>query len=143
MARVEILGEGLDHPEGVRARAASQVGSTGGWTLGLALDGGGNIYACDPKRRIVARMSPSGGVEEYSAGVSERGMLNPNYPTFDARIFRLAPVGRPSYGPTNLVILPTAWRSLRTTRRCMWWSPLAPESSGSSVVPTARLGPWN
>jgi gluconolactonase len=48
------------------------------------LDGGANIYACDPKRRMVARMSPSGHVEEYSAGAPGRGMINPNFPTFDA-----------------------------------------------------------
>jgi gluconolactonase len=106
LEQVETLVDGLDHPEGVaygtdgcvyasgeagqvyridrRKRTFSLVGSTGGWTLGIALDGDNNVYACDPKRRAVFRVSPSGLVEQYTAGTPERPMVNPNYPVFDS-----------------------------------------------------------
>src|SRR5262249_49912744 len=107
MERVEILVEGLDHSEGVAygpdgkvyasgeagqvyrinldTRAVSVVGSTGGWVLGLALDGDGNAYCCDPKQHALFRMTPDGVVDLYSSGTSSRPMAIPNFPTFDAR----------------------------------------------------------
>lgn len=105
LERIEVLVEGLDHPEGVAfgadgfvyasgeagqvyridplERSVVEVGSTGGWVLGVALDGKHNIYACDPKRQRVFRISPDGGVAEYSSGTPARPMVTPNYPAFD------------------------------------------------------------
>lgn len=106
LERIETLVDGLDHPEGVacgadgflyasgeagqvyridlQERRVVEVGSTGGWVLGIALDAGHNIYACDPKRQRVFRMSPTGELAVYSSGTPARPMVTPNYPVFDA-----------------------------------------------------------
>ena len=76
------LVEGLDHPEGVAWGAdgnwyaggeagqiyriatdgsVTQVASTGGFVLGLALDGNHNIYACDLGQNKVFKVSAAGG----------------------------------------------------------------------------------
>jgi gluconolactonase len=60
-----------------------QVGSTGGFILGLCLDGDGNVYACDSAKGAIMRVSPSGKVDTYFAGVDGRGLVSPNYPVFD------------------------------------------------------------
>ncbi|MHB8508160.1 MAG: SMP-30/gluconolactonase/LRE family protein, partial [Candidatus Dormibacteria bacterium] len=103
-----VLVEGLDHPEGLAVtpdggtiyaggeagqvyridagtRTVDQVASTGGFLLGVALDGNGRVYVCDIKRREVLRVNPeSGVVEVFSSGTAERGMVNPNWGCFDA-----------------------------------------------------------
>lgn len=100
---VKWIGHDLDHPEGVcvgpdgtihaggeegqlyRITAdgrQEQVASTGGCLLGLALDGDGNVHACDLKRRALVRIDPDGGVAERSTGTPERRIQVPNYPVF-------------------------------------------------------------
>lgn len=102
-----VFTEGLDHPEGVTVGpdgqlfaggeagqvyridpstgAFEQVASTGGFLLGLCADGDGLLYCCDVGRREVLRVDPqSGTVEVYSKGTSDRVMVNPNWPVFDA-----------------------------------------------------------
>lgn len=96
--------EGLDHPEGVACGpggevyaggeagqiyrisldgTAEQVGSTGGFILGLCLDGDGNVYACDLAHHEVVRLAPDGTFSRWSAGTPEHPMRVPNYPVFD------------------------------------------------------------
>jgi gluconolactonase len=104
-ALVEMLVEGLDHPEGVawgadgylyaggeagqiyridvEARTWVEIGTTGGLILGIALDAGGNIFACDSGRRQVLKMTQEGVVSVVSSGSDERPMVTPNYPVFD------------------------------------------------------------
>ena len=60
-----------------------QEADTGGFVYGIALDGDGNIYACDTGRTEVVRVSPSGQAESYSKGTPERPMRVPNFPSFD------------------------------------------------------------
>src|SRR6187200_1721652 len=81
--------EGLDHPEcatrgpdgqtyaggeaGQVYRVSfdgkhEQIGTTGGFLLGICLDAARNVYACDIDRNAVMRMSPGGEVTTYSAG---------------------------------------------------------------------------
>ena len=38
--------------------SAVEVATTGGWTLGLASDADGRVYACDPDRHAVLRWTP-------------------------------------------------------------------------------------
>ena len=97
------LVEGLDHPEGVAWGAdgnwyaggeagqiyriatdgsVTQVASTGGFVLGLALDGNHNIYACDLGQDKVFKVSAAGDVSVYSDGSADRKFAAPNYPVF-------------------------------------------------------------
>ena len=123
--------DGLDHPEGVACGpdggiyaggeagqvyrvsddgVATEIGSTGGFALGLCLDAEENVYVCDVKRHAVMRMTPAGSVSVHSSGSAARPMVTPNYPVFDAAgnlyvsdsgswhgndgcIFRIAPDG--------------------------------------------------
>jgi gluconolactonase len=96
---------GLDHPEGVACGPKGElyaggeagqiyrveldgthgeVGTTGGFVLGLCLDADANIYACDLAKHNVAKITPGGEVCVYSHGAPNRPMVTPNYPVFDA-----------------------------------------------------------
>ncbi|CAN5764893.1 hypothetical protein BH23CHL5_BH23CHL5_04850 [soil metagenome] len=96
--------EGLDHPEGVASGpdgtvyaggeagqiyrvsfdgTFEQVGSTGGFVLGICLDANSNVYACDSASHSVKRITIDGHVSTYSNGTPSRPMQTPNYPVFD------------------------------------------------------------
>jgi gluconolactonase len=102
--KFRILADGLDHPECVTADADGtlyaggeagqvyriddagevvEIGTTGGFTLGLCLDGDRNVYSCDAEIQAVMRMDPLGNVKPYSRGSAERHAVKPNYPVFD------------------------------------------------------------
>lgn len=102
---ITTVGEGLDHPECVclgndgTVYAGGEAGqiyrivpdgsqsimaSTEGFILGIALDGSGNIHACDLGNKAVYKVTPDGEVIERSKGTSERAIEVPNYPVFDA-----------------------------------------------------------
>jgi gluconolactonase len=97
---------GVNHPEGVAwdpaegclygggetgelyridpAGKAELLGSTGGWMLGLAVDGDGRVYACDHGRGRIARYDPRAGTfEDYGRGRTEP-FDTPNVAVFDA-----------------------------------------------------------
>lgn len=101
---VSILAEGLDHPECVAwgpdgylyaggeagqiyrvtlGGEVTEIASTGGFILGIALDGNGNIYACDTKKHAVMRIDQRGCNMVFSDGTPERRMITPNFPVFD------------------------------------------------------------
>ncbi len=103
LGQFTILVDGLDHPEGVAWGADgnwyaggeagqiyritsdgsfTQVASTGGFVLGLALDGNHNIYACDLFQNKVFKASAAGDVSVYSEGSADREFVAPNYPVF-------------------------------------------------------------
>jgi gluconolactonase len=95
--------DGLDHPEGVcwspdegRLYAGGEAGQVyrfdlhgeqlelvtqipGGFLLGLAIDGAGCVYVCDPGNGCVQRVSPDGAAERFGQPIAF-----PNYPVFDA-----------------------------------------------------------
>ena len=101
---LEQIAAGIDHAEGIcmtpdgtiytsgekgqiyRIEAddtATQVASTHGWTLGLASDALGRIYACDPVRHAVMRWTPGAGdPESWSDGTAELPMTTPNWGAF-------------------------------------------------------------
>lgn len=98
--------DGLDHPEGVcwgldgylyAGGEAGQIyrvnpdsgehnviANTGGFILGLAFDGNGNLYVCDNGNDCVQKITPDGTVSVYSSGAPDRAIRVPNYPVFDA-----------------------------------------------------------
>lgn len=133
LERFRVLAEGLDHPEGVAVGAAGQlyaggeagqlyrvgvdghvevIAETGGFVLGLAVDGDERVYACDLARSLVARVDTvSGAVSTYSSGTPDTPMRTPNAAAFgrdgtlyvtdsgtwdedDGLVFRVAPDGR-------------------------------------------------
>jgi gluconolactonase len=96
--------EGLDHPEcatrgpdgmtyaggeaGQIYRVSldgkyEQIATTGGFLLGICLDGARNVYACDVAKKALVKVTPDGKVSTYSDGTQQRKMVNPNYPVFD------------------------------------------------------------
>ncbi|TLS48720.1 SMP-30/gluconolactonase/LRE family protein [Paenibacillus antri] len=62
------------------------VASTGGFTLGVALDGRGGLYGCDLKHASVFRVDTRTGELETWGNTDSRGnrMRNPNAPVVDA-----------------------------------------------------------
>jgi sugar lactone lactonase YvrE len=98
---VEVVADGLDHPEAVIWDPQRQVllcggeagqlyavrldgtvevvARTGGSLLGLALHPTGLVFGCDAGRRELLAIDPgSGGIEVLSRGVPERRLLEPN-----------------------------------------------------------------
>src|SRR4051794_11434658 len=101
---VSILADGLDHPECVAwgpdgyIYAGGEAGqiyrismggdlieiaSTGGFILGVCLDGHRHIYACDLKKQAVMRIDRDANISVYSDGTADRKMKTPNYAVFD------------------------------------------------------------
>ena len=99
-----ILADGLDHPECVAwgpdgylyaggeagqlyrislSGDITEIASTGGFILGVCLDGSENIYACDLKKQAVMRIDRDANVTVYSNGTADRKMKTPNYAVFD------------------------------------------------------------
>lgn len=104
---MEEIASGIDHSEGICRTldgilylsgeqgqlyriepddTAVEVATTGGFTLGLAADGEGTIYACDPGKKRVFRIDPASGVmEEFSSGTPDAPFHNPNWGAFDSK----------------------------------------------------------
>jgi gluconolactonase len=97
------LAGGLDHPEGIAPApdgslfAGGEAGqvyaiapdgtiveraSTGGFLYGVAVDGGGAVFACDFGRAEVARISPPGDVTTFTRGAPEAPLRVPNFAAF-------------------------------------------------------------
>ena len=103
--RFRELADGLNHPEGVAwdpfdglvyaggeggelyavtlEGEVTQVASTGGSMLGVAVDGRGRVYACDAGRGEIARLDPaSGEIGTFTRGVDGADMDCPNVAAF-------------------------------------------------------------
>lgn len=92
-----MIADGLDHPECVATGpdgqlfaggeagqiyridedGAHEIANTGGFILGMCLDGDGNIFACDLKRHEVLRVTPAGDISRHGGTIAV-----PNYPVF-------------------------------------------------------------
>jgi gluconolactonase len=105
MTAFSVLADGLDHPECVAWSpydsalyaggeagqiyrisldgSWEQIASSGGFVLGVCLDGGGNLYACDSARGEVFRLGRDGDLSLYADGGAGSKMLAPNYAAFD------------------------------------------------------------
>jgi gluconolactonase len=103
--RFRELAGGLNHPEGVAWNPVdgrvysggeggeiysvtldgevTQVGSTGGSMLGVAVDGAGRVYACDAGKGEIVRWDPAtGAMSTYARGVGGDDMDTPNVAAF-------------------------------------------------------------
>jgi gluconolactonase len=63
---------------------AREVATTGGWTLGLAADGEGRIYACDVVHKAVLRWEPGSADAPvpWTTGAPESPLRTPNWGAF-------------------------------------------------------------
>ena len=116
--------------------AATEVATTGGWTLGLASDSEGRIYACDPARHAVLRWTPgrgdpvvwTSGTADSADELAELGRLRPGWRVLRLRLRRLegaatdastsSEMDAPGSLPASRSTSPTASRSHRTVASC-------------------------
>lgn len=182
-----VLAAGLDHPEGVAWSPqgllyaggeagqiyaitldgrVERVADTGGFVLGLAVDGAGRVYACDEARGEVLRVTPSTGeVEVYSAGAPGVPMRTPNFPAFDDRgtlyvtdsgawrandgvVFRIDPGGRTAVWTREAPRFPNgcclgpggnALYVVESTGECVTRIPILPDGSPGPAEHVAEL----
>ncbi len=107
LSLLSVLASGLDHPEGVcyapdgnvyatgeagqvyRVSLSdgtfTQIGSSGGYGLGIAADASSNLYVCDMGVKAVVRIGSDGSAATYSRGADEEPLTVPNFPVFDAK----------------------------------------------------------
>lgn len=65
--------------------AREVVASTGGFCLGLAFDGSGDLFICDLAHAAVFRLDGrSGALDRFADGVPGHRLVTPNFPAFDA-----------------------------------------------------------
>jgi gluconolactonase len=94
---------------------ATRVASTGGFTLGLAFDGDGHLFACDQRSAAVWRLDIASGDLERFTGP---GIRIPNYPVVDAA--RGCLYVSDSFGADQAG--PGVWRyDLATGAGGLWW----------------------
>lgn len=106
-ATYSIVADGLDHPEcvavgpdgalyaggeagqiyriDVHSGEIATIAVLDGFILGIALDGDGNVYACDTTHGCVWVVDPEGHSAQLTTGTPSRPMRIPNYPAFDAQ----------------------------------------------------------
>ncbi len=105
---IDIVCEGLDHPESVQfgpdamlyaggeagqiyrinpeTRECRELASTGGFLLGIALDGAGRLYGCDIAHKCLYRVNLHDcAITCLSRGTSDHPLEVPNYAAFDAK----------------------------------------------------------
>lgn len=154
LAAMDQIAQGIDHAEGIcltpdgslyvsgeRGQiyavaadgTATEATTTGGWTLGLAADGEGRIYACDPNHRAVFRWTPGGPPPAvWTRGAPEAPFACPNWGAF-------APDG--SYFVTDS----GSWKGrdgniqvVRNGRTSVWADESADFPNGCAVTPDGR-----
>lgn len=105
LSAMDQIANGIDHAEGICLTpdgtlwvsgekgqiyrvaddgTATEATTTGGWTLGLAADAEGRIYACDPPNRAVMRWTPGSdrAPEPWSTGAPGVPLRVPNWGAF-------------------------------------------------------------
>lgn len=107
LSELSVLASGLDHPEGVayapdgkvyatgeagqvyrvnlKDGKFTQIGSSGGYGLGIAADAASNLYVCDMGVKAVVRIAPDGTSSTFSRGAEAEPLTVPNFLVFDPR----------------------------------------------------------
>lgn len=111
------------------ASRIEEVASTGGFTLGLAFDGAGHLFACDLKHAAVFRL-------ELATGTLERftkpGIKVPNYPVVDRRRNRLLVSDSHAFGVDG----PGVWAfDLASGDGVLWWDRPMTFANGLALAP--------
>lgn len=155
IAELGCIGEGVDHAEGICLTpddtlyvsgekgqiyrlepdgAATEIATTGGWTLGLAADGAGRIVACDPVRHEVLRLDPADGSWTVLSGGPDGAPLRaPNWGAYGPDgSFYVSDSGRWKARDGRIcVIRPDGWTELFSTES-------ADFPNGLAVTPDGR-----
>jgi len=64
-------------------RTSQCIAETGGFILGITLDGKGRVYACDIGRQEIVQCLPRGQLKTYVRGTDRSPLVNPNFSVFD------------------------------------------------------------
>lgn len=117
-------------PDGSRIAA---VASTGGFTLGLAFDPAGRLYACDGHHKAVFRYDPANGtLERFAEGGDGGRMRAPNFPVVDTA--RRCLYVSDSYAFTERG--PGVWRfDLDTGQGGLWFGEAMTFANGMALAP--------
>ncbi len=157
---LEQIAHGVDHAEGICVSpdgsihvsgergqiyrvepdgTAHEVATTGGWTLGLAADGAGRIYACDPANHAVLRWTPGGGAPEtWTRGAPGVPFLTPNWGAFapDGRYFVSDSGTWKGRDGRLLIVRPGSGSATERTR--VWTDACVDFPNGLALTPDAR-----
>ena len=147
----------LDHPEGLAVHpdgsvwcggergqifrvdpdgtAIVEVGSTGGFSLGMAFDRAAkHLYICDLKHAAVFRVdTTTGAVERFADGAPAGTFKIPNYPAFDA-VDRLYVSDSHAFGVPG----PGVWRVDPDGRAELWYDRDIIFANGLAVAADGR-----
>jgi gluconolactonase len=151
------IADGIDHAEGICRTtdgmlyvsgekgqiyrigpdgAATEVASTGGWTLGLTADGAGRIVACDAVRREVLRWDPVTGTWlVLSGGAPDAPFRTPNWAAYgpDGNLYVSDSGGWKQRDGRILVITPDGRTETFATESCDFPNGLAVSPDGREL----------
>ena len=113
----------------------TEVASTGGFSLGMALDRTSeHLYVCDPKHAAVYRVeTATGRVERFADGSPTGAFRIPNYPAFDAE-GRLFVSDSHAFGVPG----PGVWRVDPDGRAELWYERDVTFANGLAVAADGR-----
>lgn len=109
------------------------IASTGGFTLGLAFDAAGRLYACDLKHAAVFRLDPATGeLARFAEGGGGRRLRIPNHPVVDQRRGCVYVSDSHGFGDPG----PGVWRfDLETGEGGLWYDRALVFGNGLALTP--------
>jgi sugar lactone lactonase YvrE len=109
------------------------IGSTGGFTLGMAFDVKGRLYTCDLAHKAIWRLDPgTRKLEQFSTGGDGGSMRVPNYPVVDSGRNCLYVSDSFAFGTPG----PGVWRlDLMTGDGTLWYDRPLNFANGMALTP--------